>query len=76
MRFKPEEILESNTSIEIWKLEVERVAPSLKITVKNDARDWRVHLEQMHQYRHANFIGEKYDTLVNDFTSGAELMRV
>ena len=27
------------------------MAPSLKITVKNDARDWRQHLEQMHQYR-------------------------
>merc|ERR1711983_442073 len=23
----------------------------LKITVKNDTRDWRIHLEQMHQYR-------------------------
>ena len=30
---------------------MERVAPGLKITVKTDARDWRSHLDQMHQYR-------------------------
>ena len=36
----------------MWRLEVERVAPSLKITVKSEARDWRAHLEQMHQYRY------------------------
>merc|ERR1712012_104471 len=50
-RFRPDHIMESNTDSEQWKLEVERVAPSLKITVKNDTRDWRIHLEQMHQYR-------------------------
>jgi len=50
-RFRPDHIMESNTDSEQWRLEVERVAPSLKITVKNDTRDWRIHLEQMHQYR-------------------------
>ena len=50
-RFRPEEILASTTDHELWRLEVERVAPSLKITVKSEARDWRAHLEQMHQYR-------------------------
>ena len=31
--------------------QVERVAPSLKVTVRVDSRDWRSHLEQMHTYR-------------------------
>ena len=43
--------MESNTDSEMWRLEVERVAPGLKITVKTDSRDWRSHLDQMHQYR-------------------------
>ena len=30
---------------------MERVAPSLKVTVKMEARDWRSHLEQIHAYR-------------------------
>ena len=55
-RFRPDHIMESNTDSEQWRLEVERVAPSLKITVKNDTRDWRIHLEQMHQYRYAHYI--------------------
>ena len=32
-------------------LQVERVLPSLKITVRQDAKDWRAHLEQMETYR-------------------------
>jgi estrogen-related receptor beta like 1 len=44
---RPEEILQSNTDAEIWHLEVERVAPQLKVTVRVDARDWRTHLEQV-----------------------------
>ena len=48
---RPEDIMESNTDSEMWRLEVERVAPGLKITVKTDSRDWRSHLDQMHQYR-------------------------
>ena len=50
-RVRPDDILESDMDTETWRLEVERVAPSLKITVKNDSRDWRQHLDQMHQYR-------------------------
>ncbi|KAJ3408065.1 putative enoyl CoA hydratase [Chytridiales sp. JEL 0842] len=30
-----------------WKLEVERVAPMLKIQIPNDNKDWRLHVEQM-----------------------------
>ncbi|XP_023321011.1 intraflagellar transport protein 57 homolog [Eurytemora carolleeae] len=48
---RPEQIMESSTDAEQWKLEVERVAPQLKVTVRVDARDWRSHLEQMHEYR-------------------------
>ena len=48
---RPDDIMESNTDTEQWRLEVERVAPGLKITVKTDSRDWRSHLDQMHQYR-------------------------
>lgn len=40
-------VLQSNTDAITWKQEVERVAPQLKITLKQDAKDWRLHLEQM-----------------------------
>lgn len=33
-----------------WRLEVERVAPRLKITVASDARDWRSHLDEAHKH--------------------------
>ncbi|XP_057672450.1 intraflagellar transport protein 57 homolog isoform X1 [Diorhabda carinulata] len=41
----------SNIDEETWKLEVERVLPLLKVTIKNDNRDWRSHLEQMKQHQ-------------------------
>lgn len=41
----------SNVDGENWKLEVERVLPKLKVTIKNDSRDWRIHLEQMKNYK-------------------------
>lgn len=31
-----------------WKLEVERVAPKLRVAVAPDMRDWRQHLEAAH----------------------------
>ncbi|CAL2029236.1 unnamed protein product [Caenorhabditis brenneri] len=40
-------VLQSNTDSISWKQEVERVAPQLKITLRQDAKDWRLHLEQM-----------------------------
>lgn len=43
--------LTSNVDSESWKLEVERVLPKLKVTIKNDSRDWRIHLEQMKTYK-------------------------
>eukprot|EP00891_Asterochloris_glomerata_P000693 jgi/Astpho2/693/e_gw1.00013.62.1_t len=33
-----------------WRLELERVAPRLRITMPLDAKDWRLHLEQAHQH--------------------------
>ncbi|XP_076296741.1 intraflagellar transport 57 [Lasioglossum baleicum] len=48
---KPDEILESKTNREEWQLELERVLPQLKVTVKTDSRDWRSHIDQMQQLR-------------------------
>ncbi|KAJ8898051.1 hypothetical protein PR048_003411 [Dryococelus australis] len=48
---KPDEIMISTTDSENWKLELERVLPQLKVTVKTDSRDWRTRLEQMQQHR-------------------------
>ena len=48
---RPFDIMEATANGEAWKLEVERVAPSLKVTVKMESRDWRSHLEQIHSYR-------------------------
>ena len=39
--------MQSTTDAEEWHLEVERVAPHLKVTVRVDARDWITHLEQV-----------------------------
>lgn len=33
-----------------WRLEIERVAPLLKVHIVVDHKDWRNHLEQMKQY--------------------------
>ncbi len=57
---RPEEILESTTDAEQWRMEVEKVAPQLKVTVRVDNRDWRTHLDQMHSYR--NGIEEALNT--------------
>ncbi|XP_078590345.1 intraflagellar transport protein 57 homolog [Branchiostoma floridae x Branchiostoma japonicum] len=48
---KPVEIMESTTDAAEWKLEVERVLPSLKVHIKADNKDWRAHFEQMLQHR-------------------------
>ncbi|KAM4727645.1 intraflagellar transport protein 57 homolog [Anableps anableps] len=48
---KPDEILESTVDAAEWRLEVERVLPQLKVTIRTDNKDWRIHLDQMHQHR-------------------------
>lgn len=34
-----------------WRMELERVLPTLKVIIKADSRDWRAHLEQMKTLR-------------------------
>ncbi|XP_076155950.1 intraflagellar transport protein 57 homolog [Alosa pseudoharengus] len=48
---KPEMILESQTDAAEWNLEVERVLPQLKVTIRTDNKDWRIHVDQMHQHQ-------------------------
>lgn len=48
---RPEGVLESSVDAADWALEVERVLPQLKVTVRTDNKDWRIHLDQMHQHR-------------------------
>nr|XP_002121351.1 intraflagellar transport protein 57 homolog [Ciona intestinalis] len=48
---KHSEIMLSKTNADEWKLEVERVTPSLKVTVRTDNKDWRIHIDQMHQHK-------------------------
>ncbi|KAK0150146.1 Intraflagellar transport protein 57 [Merluccius polli] len=48
---KPEAILESSVDAAEWAQEVERVLPQLKVTIRTDNKDWRIHLDQMHQHR-------------------------
>ncbi|XP_018572596.1 intraflagellar transport protein 57 homolog [Anoplophora glabripennis] len=45
--------LKADVNEESWKLEVERVLPQLKVTIKNDNRDWRSHLDQMKSYKNS-----------------------
>jgi len=44
-------ILETQIDPHVWQLEVERVTPKLKVTVPNDAKEWRTHLSQTRQYK-------------------------
>ncbi|XP_031666421.1 intraflagellar transport protein 57 homolog isoform X2 [Oncorhynchus kisutch] len=48
---KPDNILESNMDSAEWNLEVERVLPQLKVTIRTDHKDWRIHVDQMHQHK-------------------------
>uniref|UniRef100_A0A8C7KZK1 Intraflagellar transport protein 57 homolog n=1 Tax=Oncorhynchus kisutch TaxID=8019 RepID=A0A8C7KZK1_ONCKI len=47
----PDNILESNMDSAEWNLEVERVLPQLKVTIRTDHKDWRIHVDQMHQHK-------------------------
>ncbi|KRT82878.1 hypothetical protein AMK59_3045 [Oryctes borbonicus] len=53
----------TNIDRENWHLELERVLPKLKVTIRNDTRDWRSNLEQMKQYQsviNQSFSGAKH----------------
>ena len=43
-------LMESRVNVDSWRLEVERVAPSLKVSLRSESRDWRAHLEQIHHH--------------------------
>jgi len=45
---KLDNILESNVDSHAWKMELERVLPTLRVTLKLDGKDWRTHIDQMH----------------------------
>lgn len=44
-------ILQSKIDPNLWKVELERVAPKLRILVNADAKDWRSHLEEVHDHK-------------------------
>jgi estrogen-related receptor beta like 1 len=44
-------MLESKVDASEWKLELERVAPQLRVTVVADGKDWRAHLDQTHAHQ-------------------------
>jgi estrogen-related receptor beta like 1 len=56
---KPEEnsqdddhqVIQNNIDPTVWKLEVERVVPKLKVTMPNDSKEWRTHLSQTRGYK-------------------------
>ncbi|CAL8090010.1 unnamed protein product [Calicophoron daubneyi] len=47
----PAGVLETSIDPSDWQLEVERVLPQLRITIRSDAKDWRAHLEEMRRYQ-------------------------
>nr|CAG4643386.1 EOG090X0ADS [Ilyocryptus agilis] len=44
------EVMESNTDADVWKAEVERVIPRLKLALQPDSKDWRSRLEFLYKY--------------------------
>merc|ERR1719375_762743 len=44
-------MLQNNIDPTVWLLEVERVVPKLKVTIPNDSKEWRTHLQQTRAYR-------------------------
>ena len=40
----------SKTDSKEWTLECERVSSKLKFSIKNSAKDWRIHLENNKQF--------------------------
>lgn len=44
-------MMQNNIDPTVWLLEVERVVPKLKVTIPNDSKEWRTHLQQTRAYR-------------------------
>ncbi|RXG62272.1 Intraflagellar transport protein 57-like protein [Armadillidium vulgare] len=74
---KPENFLYSTTTLEEWQLELERVLPQLKVTLRPDTRDWRSHIELMHEHRSKidktlTFTEKQLDSLHNEISRSLE----
>lgn len=44
------QIIESKLDLKEWQLEVERVAPKLRMNYQKEGREWRAHIETVKQY--------------------------
>lgn len=67
----------SNIDQEAWKLELERVLPQLKVTIRNDNRDWRGRLDQMKNYQQSiessmNTVRNQMEKLHKEISSSLE----
>jgi len=71
------QIMKSETDTEQWRMEVERVLPQLKITIKTDSQDWRWRQDQMKSYTSeiTDILGQMekpLDRLITDATGIAD----
>ena len=69
--------MENTQDASEWRLEVERVLPNLKVTLRADNKDWRVHVDQMHQHHgnidtHLKDTKQQLDKLYEDITRTLE----
>lgn len=46
-------MIQSKINEKDWIIEVERVAPKLRVQVKNEAKEWRAHIEQTKEYNNS-----------------------
>uniref|UniRef100_T1I8Q9 Uncharacterized protein n=2 Tax=Rhodnius prolixus TaxID=13249 RepID=T1I8Q9_RHOPR len=68
---KTNEIIEANVTSEAWKIELERVIPLLKVSIKSSSGDWRAHLDAMKNHQSAldelsSFVGTQLNKLETD----------
>lgn len=45
------QVLQATVDPAVWLLEIERVAPKLKIQLQNDSQEWRTHLQQTRSFK-------------------------
>ncbi|XP_066907698.1 intraflagellar transport protein 57 homolog [Halyomorpha halys] len=48
---RAEEIIETDVTAEAWNLELEKVVPMLKVSIKSNNSDWRSHLDLMKHHQ-------------------------
>lgn len=66
-----------NVDQEAWKLELEKVLPQLKVTIRNDNRDWRGRFDQMKNYQNSiessmNTVKTQMEKLHKEISSSLE----